>query len=318
MMLPDPSAIAKARRLIAPHIRQTPVYEISGRRFGLAHPVTLKLELLQHAGSFKPRGAFFNLLSRQIPDAGVAAASGGNHGAAVAYAAATLGIRARIFVPDIASPAKIDRIRSYGADILVQGDRYADALELCAHYQEETGAVGLHAYDSFETICGQGTLGAELEDQLGSDLPDTLLVAVGGGGLISGLANWFDGRIRIIGVEPDNAASLARAMAAGHIVDVPVSGVAADSLGAKRAGNLVLETAKNKIDQVITLPDAAILKAQKTLWTDYHLASEAGGVTAFAALLSRAYQPAPDERVGVILCGANVDLDQLARLAKPD
>lgn len=315
--LPSAKDIRHAYGLIAPHIRKTPILAIDGAELGLANPVSLKLELLQHAGSFKPRGAFYNLLSRDVPQAGVAAASGGNHGAAVAYAARKLGIKARIFVPDIASPAKIERIRSYGAEIVVKGERYADALELCNAYQTETGAIGLHAYDGFHTICGQGTLGLELEEQLGADLPDTLLVAVGGGGLISGIASWFDKRVKVIGVEPQQASALAQALEEGGPVDVPVSGVAADSLGAKRTGDMVYQVAKDKVDHVLRLEDEAILEAQKTLWTRYHLASEAGGATAFAALLSGAYKPEKDERVGVVLCGSNVDLDKLAALTTP-
>ncbi|WP_373236428.1 threonine/serine dehydratase [Cohaesibacter celericrescens] len=319
-MTPTKDDIQKAYNQIRSHIRKTPILEISGNAFGTNQPIQLKLEMLQHAGSFKPRGAFFNLLSRQVPQAGVAAASGGNHGAAVAYAAAQLGIKAKIFVPEIASPSKIERIKSYGADILVQGDRYADSLELCTAYQQKTGAIGLHAYDGFHTICGQGTLGLELENQTGEDLPDTLLVAVGGGGLISGIASWFSqysqkGRIKIIGVEPDKASALAQALEQGQPVDVPVSGVAADSLGAKRTGEMVFEIAKNKIERVITLPDDAIIAAQRTLWNDYRLACEAGGATAFAALLSGAYKPAPNERVGVILCGSNIELEKLADIA---
>ena len=311
---PSSDDIRHAYSLIASHIRKTPTFTINGAELGLNAPITLKLELLQHAGSFKPRGAFYNLLCRDVPEAGVAAASGGNHGAAVAYAARKLGIKARIFVPDIASPAKIDRIRSYGAEIVVEGERYADALERCSAYQAETGAIGLHAYDGFHTICGQGTLGLELEEQLGLDLPDTLLVAVGGGGLISGIASWFDKRVKVIGVEPEQAAALAHALEQGGPLDVPVSGIAADSLGAKRTGDMVYQIAREKVDHVLRLEDDAILDAQKTLWTRHHLATEAGGSAAFAALLSGAYKPEKDERVGVILCGSNVDLDKLATL----
>lgn len=315
---PDREAIRAAHRLITPHICATPCLTIDGASLGLSGPdtapVTLKLELFQHAGSFKPRGAFFNLLDRDVPASGVAAASGGNHGAAVAYAAQRLGIKAKIFVPEISSPAKIERIRSYGAEIVVKGDRYADALELCEAYQSETGAIGLHAYDSWHTICGQGTLGLEMEDQLGDALPDTLLVAVGGGGLIAGIASWFAGRVKVIGVEPENAAALSRALEAGEPVDVPVSGVAADSLGAKRTGTLVHTIASQHVASVITLPDEAILDAQRHLWTAHRLATEAGGATALAALLSGAYRPEPGERVGVVLCGSNVELEKLAEV----
>ena len=314
--LPTPDDIRTAYARIAPHIRKTPVFSIPGDMFGLQKPVCLKLELLQHAGSFKPRGAFHNLLTRDVPSAGVAAASGGNHGAAVAFAAQKLGIKARIFVPTISSPAKIERIHSYGADIVIEGGRYADALERCAAYQAETGAIGLHAYDSFHTICGQGTLGLELEEQTGSDLPDTLLVATGGGGLIAGIASWFDKRVKVVSVEPTNAAALAHALDAGGPVDVPVSGIAADSLGAKSTGELVYAIAKDKVDSGLLIEDEAIVEAQRILWTRLQLASEAGGATAFAALLSGAYKAEKDERVGVVLCGSNVDLTKLATLSQ--
>ena len=316
--LPNNSDIQHAYQLIKDHIRKTPVMEVDGKAFGLSNPVSLKLELLQHAGSFKPRGGFFNLLSRDIPEAGVAAASGGNHGAAVAYAAAKLGIPARIFVPEISSPTKIAKIRKAGAEVIVQGARYSDALELCERFQTETGAVGLHAYDGFETICGQGTLGLELESQMADQLPDTLLVAVGGGGLISGLASWFDNRVKIVGVEPEKASALHQALEAGKPVDVNVAGIAADSLGAKQCGELVYEIAKDKVDHVVTLSDEAILAAQKTLWRKYHIASEAGGSAAFAALQSGAYKPKPNERVGIILCGSNVELTKLNELVSQD
>lgn len=316
-MSPTPTDIKKAYELIRPYVRTTPCFSLSGTEFGLTMPVTLKLELFQHAGSFKPRGAFFNLLSREVPSSGVAAASGGNHGAAVAYAASKLGIKAKIFVPEIASPSKIERIRSYGADIVVKGERYADALELCTAYQEQSGAIGLHAYDGFHTICGQGTLGLELEQQLGADCPDTLIVAVGGGGLISGIASWFDNRVKVIGVEPQNASALAQALEAGQPVNVPVSGVAADSLGAKITGDMVYKVASQKVSEVLTISDDAILKAQRDLWTEYRFATEAGGAAAFAALSSGAYIPSSGERVGIVLCGANVELEKLAQVVAP-
>lgn len=314
--LPAKDDIHTAHGLIKDHIRQTPVFQIDPSAFGHNGDISLKLEMLQYAGSFKARGAFYNLLSRNIPAAGVAAASGGNHGAAVAYAASRLGIPARIFVPDISSPAKIAKIRAYGAEVVVKGERYADALELCETYQHKTGAEGLHAYDSFETICGQGTLGLELETQMQDTLPDSLLVAVGGGGLISGITSWFGKKIRIIGVEPKTACALYQAHKAGKPVDVEVSGLAADSLGAKRCGEMVYEITKDQLHDLITLDDEAILQAQKLLWADYRLACEAGGSAAFAALASGAYKPAKGERVGIILCGSNVQLEKLAALTE--
>jgi threonine dehydratase len=219
----NPEAIVAAERLIRPWIRRTPVMEVNGSDFGLDFSnLTLKLELLQHTGSFKSRGAFFNLLSRKPPAAGVAAASGGNHGAAVAFAAHKLGVPATIFVPSVASPAKIEAIRSYGANLIVAGDRYADALAALQDWRGESGALAIHAYDDPETVLGQGTTGLELEQQC-PDL-ETLLVAVGGGGLVGGIAAWYRGRIQIIGVEPEKAPTLTSALAAGGPVDAPAGG----------------------------------------------------------------------------------------------
>jgi threonine dehydratase len=233
-MTVTPDDIEAAWRRIAGHVRETPVFNLPASTYGLADPLQLKLELFQHTGSFKPRGAFNNLLSRRIPAAGIAAASGGNHGIAVAYAAQRLGVRARIFVPTLSSPVKIARIRSYGAETVVQGERYSDALVLCEAYQRESGALGVHAYDATETVAGQGTLGREWQKQ-SPDL-DTLLVAVGGGGLIAGIAAWHAGAIKVIGVEPEAAPTLTRALAAGRPVDAEAGGIAADSLAPRRVG----------------------------------------------------------------------------------
>lgn len=312
---PSRDDIAHAYSLIKGHIRKTPMFEVDGSSLGFANPIQLKLELFQHSGSFKARGAFYNLLSRSIPGAGVAAASGGNHGAAVAHAAHQLNIPAHIFVPEISSPAKISKIRKAGAEVIIDGARYADALNNCEIYQSKTGAIGLQAYDSFETICGQGTLGLELEGQLKEDPVDTWLVAVGGGGLISGMASWFGKSAKIIGIEPANASALHQALEAGNVVDVDVSGIAADSLGAKRCGELVFEIASRLVDDTILLPDEAIAEAQASLWSDYRLATEAGGAAAFAALQSGAYRPEKDEKIGIILCGSNVELEKLAGIS---
>ncbi|MCV6602762.1 MAG: threonine/serine dehydratase [Cohaesibacter sp.] len=313
---PSKNEIQNAYQLIENHIRKTPILQIDGTAFEHDTPVTLKLELLQHSGSFKARGAFYNLISRDIPASGLAAASGGNHGAACAYAAQKLGIKARIFVPDIASPAKIDKIKAYGASAIVKGERYADSLTLCDTYQRDSGAIGLHAYDGFHTICGQGTLGYELSEQMKDNLPDTILVAVGGGGLISGLASWFGKKVKIVGVEPQTSCAMQQALKAGAPIDVEVSGIAADSLGAKRVGQMAFYIAQNKIDTILTLSDNAIAKAQATLWNDYHLAAEAGGAAAFAALQSGAYKPKPGEKVAIILCGSNIELEKLADITK--
>ncbi len=305
--------IEAAYERVAGRVRRTPVMDVEAAAFGTLDPVCLKLELTQHSGSFKARGAFNNLLSREVPAAGVAAASGGNHGAAVAYAAHALGIPARIFVPEISSPVKIARIKSFGADVVVEGAAYADALERCEAYMAESGAVGVHAYDAEETIAGQGTVGLEWQEQDGS--LDTVLVAVGGGGLISGIAAWYAGRAKVVGVEPETSRALHAAFEAGSPVDVSVAGIAADSLGARSVGVLNFEICRAHVDHVALVPDAAIAAAQKSLWGDLRIAAEPGGAAALAALLSGAYEPRPGERVGVLVCGGNVDLSKLAALA---
>jgi threonine dehydratase len=300
----DPAAIRRAETLIRPHIRRTPVMSVDGSDFGLvARPLLLKLELFQHAGSFKPRGAFTNLLTRKVPAAGVVAASGGNHGAAVAYAAMRLGHKASIFVPSIASPAKLDRIRSFGAELVIAGDRYVEALAASEECAAKTGALRIHAFDQPETLIGQGTLGLELEEQAG-DL-DTLLVAVGGGGLIGGIASWYRGRVRIIAVEPETAPTLHMALEAGKPVDAPAGGIAADSLAPKRVGQIMFPIAQKFVERVVLVEDDQIRAAQIALWDKLRIASEPGGAAAFAALLSNRYQPKPGERVGIILCGGN-------------
>lgn len=296
--------IRRAERVIRQHIRRTPVIEVRGSDFGLnGSGLHLKLELLQHAGSFKARGAFANLLMREVPPAGVAAASGGNHGAAVAYAANKLGIPAKIFVPTVCSPAKMDRIRGYGADLVVTGERYADALASSEAWVRDSGALGIHAYDQQETLLGQGTVGLELEEQ--APELDTLLVAVGGGGLIGGVAAWYGGGIRIVGVEPAAAPTLYRALEAGRPVDAEAGGIAADSLAPRRVGELMFPIAQKYVERVLLVSDAAILQAQAALWNVLRVVAEPGGAAAFAALLSGAYQPAPGERVGVLICGGN-------------
>jgi threonine dehydratase len=309
-MTPDRDAIATAARRIAPHVRRTPVIDVV--LDGIARPVTLKLELLQHTGSFKARGAFNNLLSHRPGAAGVAAASGGNHGAAVAYAAQALGHRARIFVPEISSPAKVARIASYGAEIVQEGASYTEALAMCEAHLAATGALGVHAYDAAETLAGQGTLARELEEQA-PDL-DTLLVAVGGGGLIGGIAAWYQSGVRVVGVEPVTCPTLHTALAAGEPVTVKPSGLAADSLGASRVGQLMFPIARAHVDRVVLVSDDDIRKAQRALWQKMQLVSEPGGAAALAALLSGGYRPEKDERVGVVVCGANTTLEAFAKL----
>jgi threonine dehydratase len=301
----DRAAIVEAASRISPFIRKTPTMEVLVP--GVATPVTLKLELFQHSGSFKPRGAFNNLLDVDIPKAGIAAASGGNHGAAVAYAAKILGLPARIFVPGISSPAKVRRIAGYGATIVQQGANYQEALGLCQTYVEQTGALNVHAYNTEPTIIGQATLGLELEQQA-PDL-DTILVAVGGGGLIGGIASWFGSSATIIGVEPRTCNALHAALAAKAPVTISPSGLAADSLGASSVGTLMFPIALAHVAKVVLVDDADIRMAQRHLWDTAQIVTEPGGATAYAALLSGAYKPQPGERVGVIVCGANTPLE---------
>ena len=300
----DQGAIAQTERLIRPHIRHTPIIEVDAADFGLAATrLSFKLELLQHAGSFKSRGAFANLLTREMPKAGVVAASGGNHGAAVAYASMKLGVPAKIFVPEISSPAKVRRIRAYGAELVITGDRYADALAASEVWAEQSGAISIHAFDQRETLLGQGTIGLEIEEQK-PDL-DTLLVAVGGGGLIAGIAAWFGGKVRVVGVEPEAAPTLMMALEVGEPVDAPAGGIAADSLAPRRVGSLVYPIAKRYVDRVVLVPEDAISRAQLALWDILRVVAEPGGAAAFAALISGRYEPRPGEHVGVLLSGGN-------------
>jgi threonine dehydratase len=298
------SDIERAYAVIMPYIRRTPVVEVQGGDLDVpGQPIAIKLELLQRAGSFKTRGAFVNLLTRRIPPAGVVAASGGNHGAAVAYAAMTLKVPAKIFVPTVSSPAKIARIRGYGADLVVGGDRYADALAASEAWSATSGALTVHAFDQVETLLGQGTVGLELTAQVPK--LDTLLVAVGGGGLIGGIAAWYAGAVRVIGVEPDGAPTLHEALKAGRPVDAAAGSVAADSLAPKRVGELMFPIAQAHIDRVVLVTDEAILSAQRALWESVRVVTEPGGATTLAALRSGAYVPAPNERVGIVVSGGN-------------
>jgi threonine dehydratase len=296
--------IGEVARLIRGHVRHTPVLSADLADFGIAaHPVELKLELLQHTGSFKARGAFTHMLTRQVPSAGVVAASGGNHGAAVAYAAMRMGVKSTIFVPEVVSPAKADRIRSYGAELVIGGARYADALAASEAFVARSGALPVHAYDDVETLLGQGTLGREIE----GDLPDldTLLVAVGGGGLIGGIAAWFAGRIKIVAVEPEGAPTLYRAFEAGRPVDAEAGSVAADSLAPRQVGARMFPLAQAYVEKPVLVSDDDIRAAQRALWAAARLVTEPGGAAAFAAVLCGKYKPAPDERVCVLVCGAN-------------
>ena len=297
-------AVEEAMRRIAPHVRRTPVIYVDGEEFGLPGiRLAFKCEFMQCAGSFKARGAFFNLLSRAVPAVGVTAASGGNHGAAVAYAAMRLKIPATIFVPAVASPAKLEQISSYGATLHVVGQRYADALAACETFTAQSGAMPIHAFDQLETLLGQATVGLEFEE----DAPDldSLLIAVGGGGLIGGVAAWYRGRTRVIGVEPELAPTMTHALAAGAPVDAPAGGVAADSLAPKRFGQLAFPLVRRYGAGCVLVSDQAIVAAQAKLWRVLRVVAEPGGAAALAALDSGVIRPAPGATVGILLCGAN-------------
>lgn len=301
MSVIDRAGIERTYALIGPHLRRTPVLEVEP---GLS----LKLEHLQHSGSFKARGALANLLTREVPDAGVVAASGGNHGCAVAWAAARLDVRARIFVPTTSSPAKIARIRGYGADLITVGHRYADALAAAEEYQRTTGALAVHAFDAPETLRGQGSVGLELAEQAPG--LDTVLVAVGGGGLVGGIAAWFAGTAtRVVAVEPKGSPTLHDALRAGRPVEAATDGVAADALAPKRVGELVFPIADEHVSAALLVSDDDILAARRALWEDARILVEPAGACAYAALLAGTYSPSPGERVGVVLSGANTPIE---------
>jgi threonine dehydratase len=298
----DRKNVAAAAERISGYVRHTPLLQAD---LGIGAAVTMKLELLQHAGSFKPRGAFNRLLSASIPAGGVIAASGGNHGAAVAYAARSLGLMAEIFVPAGTPAAKIARIASYGAQVVQGGDTYAEALVASRVRQAATGALEVHAYDHADVLAGQGTVGREFEQ----DAPDLthILVATGGGGLIGGIAAWYAGSAEVISVEPDGCPALHDALLAGKPIAAPVGGLAADSLGARQVGALMFPIAQCFVSAAVLVPDQAILAAQRLLWDRFRLVAEPGGATAAAALLSGRFQPPPGSRVGIVICGANTD-----------
>ena len=289
---------------ISSYVRRTPVVCVDGADFGLKGVrLVFKLELMQHAGSFKARGAFNNLLSRRVPAAGVVAASGGNHGVAVSYAAMKLGHPATIFLPSVASPAKIEQIRSCGAKLEIVGDRYNDALLASERFVGESGALPIHAYDQLETMQGQATLGLEIEEQAPN--LDALLVAVGGGGLVGGVASWYRGRIPVVGIEPELAPTLTRALEAGEPVDSPAGGIAADSLAPKRVGALMFPIAQRYVAGTTLVTDDAIRDAQRALWKTLRIVAEPGGAASLAALLSGRWKPKPNQTVGVLVCGGN-------------
>ncbi len=290
--------------LIRPYLRYTPAITVDRADFGLPPgPLVLKLEQLQHAGSFKARGAFANLLLRDMPAAGVVAASGGNHGAAVAFAARALGIPARIYVPHVSSPAKIARIRGYGADLVVAGGTYSDALAASQEWTAGSGALPIHAYDQAETMLGAGTLGMELAAQAPG--ATQVLASVGGGGLLAGVAAWYAGQAQVVGVEPEGAPTLTAAMRAGRPVDAEAGSVAVDSLAPRQVGELTFAVISQNAAQVLLVDDEAILRAQRLLWETLRVVAEPGGCAALAALVSGRCEPAPGETVAVVISGAN-------------
>ncbi len=305
-----PTDIEAAAARIQGHVRRTPIIELEPRAFGVAARLVLKLELMQHAGSFKSRGAFNRLLAAQVPEAGVIAASGGNHGAAVAYAARQLGHRAEIFVPESTPDVKIERLRRYGAQVMLSGASYAEAWAASQTRARDTGALEVHAYDQPEVVAGQGTLGREFEGQCkATDLSglDTVFVAVGGGGLIGGVAAWFAGRVKVVAVEPERCPTLYTAIRDGEPVDVEVGGIAADSLGARRIGRIGFEVARQHVDSIVLVSDQEIRDSQRALWDSVRMLVEPGAAAALAGLRTGKYQVGAGERVGVVVCGANTD-----------
>ncbi len=310
--LPTPDDIEQAAARVSDRVRRTPVLHVEAGTFA-DPPVALKLELFQHTGSFKPRGAYNRVLAAGTTSAGILAASGGNHGLAVAYVGATLGLAAEVFVPEVASPVKVDGIRGLGAQVVVGGAHYSDAYDAMITRSAQTGALVVHAYDMPEVVAGQGLVGRELVEQV-PDV-DTVLVAVGGGGLIAGILTALAGRARVVGVEPVGIPTLHDALRAGAPVDVEVGGIAADSLGARRIGDIAFAVATAADVQVMLVADDAIRRARALLWQRCRIAAEAGGAAALAALTSGAYRPADGERVAVVVCGGNTDPADLVERA---
>ena len=302
--------IEDATRRIRLYVRRTPLLELGPGAFDLDCRISLKLEHLQHTGSFKPRGAFNKVLSSDVPEAGVIAASGGNFGLAVAHAARTLGHVAEVVMPSTSPKVKADRIRAKGAAVTIVDGFYSDVVGAMERRAAETGALVMHPFDQPEVVAGQGTLGAELSEEAPD--ADTVLVAIGGGGLIGGIAAWYEGRARVIGVEPETCASMTSALEAGQPVDVEVGGIAADSLGPARAGDIAFEIVSKHVERVVLVSDDAISEAQRRLWAEVRVFAEPGGAAALAAVLAKAYVPEPDEHVVVLVCGANGDIGVLS------
>ncbi|WP_015866806.1 threonine/serine dehydratase [Variovorax paradoxus] len=302
------SASRRLRERAGGFLRQTPLWKLPSAAFGLAAPgveLWLKLEHMQVSGSFKARGMMNRLLANDIPESGVIVASGGNAGIATAAAAKALGVRCQVFLPGVSPEAKRARLRALGAEVVVVGELYPDALAACLARQEETGALLTHAYDQPEVVAGAGTLGQEIEAEGG--LPDSVLVSVGGGGLIGGLAGWFEKRARVVALEPEKAPTLYRARQAGEPVDVDVGGIAADSLGARRIGAISWDITQQYVQDALLLSDESIRAAQQWLWKELKLAVEPAAALPLAALQTGAYLPREGEKVCLIVCGANVD-----------
>lgn len=311
MTYPTPDDITAAAARIAGRVRKTPILSVEAGALGLPYPVMLKLEHTQVTGSFKVRGAFNNMLSRAVPPAGVVAASGGNHGAAVAYAATELGHASRIYVPKaIAKEEKLRRMRMFGGEVILTGGSVADCMAEYAAAAEGSGALSVHPYDTEWTLAGQGTVAREFEEQAGGPGSiDTILVATGGGGLIGGIAAWFGDRVNVVSVETEGTDTLSRSLREGPEIDVSATGVAAGSLGGPRLGLQSWEVIRDRVKTAIVLPDAEVYSAAKTLWEATRLVGEPGAAVALAALTSGAYTPARDERVAVLICGGNADVD---------
>jgi len=308
MTYPTRDDITAAAALIAGRVRHTPILDVDGAALGLPFGVTLKLEHTQVTGSFKVRGAFNTMLSGGVPEAGVVAASGGNHGAAVAYAATQLGHRSVIFVPKaIAKAEKIRRMEMFGGEVILTDGTVEACMAAYAAHAEDTGALSVHPYDTFPTLAGQGTVAREIEAQIGA--LDTILVSTGGGGLIGGVASWFRDRVRVISVETEGTNTLERSLREGPEISVQATGIAASSLGGPRLGVMSHEVATAHVDRAILLPDEAVFEAARHLWEGTRLVGEPGSAVALAALTSGAYVPEKDERVCVLLCGGNAEPD---------
>lgn len=303
--VPTASDVAAAADRIGGHVRMTPLIELAPGTFGVEATLVLKLELLQHTGSFKPRGLFNRALTQEVPPAGLVIASGGNAALALLHVGKQLGHPVEVFVPETAPAVKVAKLHHYGARVHQVGSNYAQAVLASAHRAEETGALLMHAYDQAEIVAGQGTVGLELEQQC-PDV-DTVLVACGGGGLVAGIATWFDRRVRVVAVEAEGSPTLAKARAAGERVTISVGGVAADALGASQIGAIAWEVAQRAIDDVVVVPGQAIMEARQQLWEELRVCAEPGAAAPLAALTSRGYVPAPNERVAVIVCGGNSD-----------